>query len=91
MFSDLQVYATPKLQHAQMLLVLLQLALKKAGLVHEARCLEGLDLINKEMAQGALMVLQTMNVPANGAKQAHDMAMHAVRAALTSAPVSAHN
>ena len=91
MFSDLQVYATPKLQHAQMLLALLQLALKKAGLTYEARCLDGLDLTNKEMAQGALMVLQTMSIPAKGARQAHDMALSGIRAALIDAPVSANN
>ena len=90
MFSDLLVYTTPKFQHAHMVLALLQLALKKAGLTDEARRLDGLDLTNVEMAKGAIMVLRAMNVHAIGAKQAHTMALAAVQDALLSAPAS-HN
>jgi len=89
MFSDLTVYSTPKFQHAQMVLALLQLALKKAGMMDEARRLDGLDITNSDMAKGAILVLRAMNVQATGARQAHSMAMTAMHDAIGSAP--AHN
>ena len=60
MFSDLLVFKTPKLQRAQMVLALLQLALKKANLIDDAKRLEGLDLTNPEMAKVALEILNAM-------------------------------
>ena len=88
MFSDLLVYTTPKFQHAQMVLALLQLALKKAGMTDEARRLDGLDLTNPEMAKGALSVLKAMNVQAVGARPAYSMAMSTIEDALLSAPAN---
>jgi hypothetical protein len=82
MFSDLLVFKTPKFQRAQMVLALLQLALKKAGLVDDAKRLEGLDLTNPEMAKVALEILNAMNVAVKEAKQVHTMAVEAVRDAL---------
>jgi hypothetical protein len=90
MFSDLLVYSTPKFQHAQMVLSLLQLALRKAGLIEEARRLDGLDITNSDMAKGAILVLRAMNVQATGARQAHSMALTAMNEAICSAP-AAHN
>lgn len=82
MFSDLQVYKTPKLQRAQMVLALLQLALKKAGLSAEARRLEGLSLTDPSMARVALEILHAMNVPVTNVVETHLMAIEAVEEAL---------
>lgn len=90
MFSDLMMFTTPKFQRAHMVLALLQLALKKAGLMDDARRLEGLDLTNPAMAKTALEILRAMNVQAREAKQAHDLAVQAVQDALQSAPVHFH-
>ena len=91
MFSDLLVFKTPKFQRAQMVLALLQLALKKAGLVDDAKRLEGLDLTNPEMAKVALEILNAMNVAAKEAKQVHTMAIEAVRDALRPTTASPAN
>jgi hypothetical protein len=82
MFSDLLVFKTPKLQRAQMVLALLQLALKKANLIDDAKRLEGLDLTNPEMAKVALEILNAMNVAAKEVPQVHTMAIEAIRDAL---------
>ena len=88
MFSDLLVYTTPKFQHAHMVLALLQLALKKAGLLDEARRLDGLELTNSDMAKGAIAILRSMNVQTSETRQVHGMALSAVQDALLSAPAN---
>jgi hypothetical protein len=90
MFSDLLVFTTPKYQRAQMVLALLQLALKKAGLVEDARRLEGLDLTSPEMGEIALEILRAMNVQAGEVQKTHHLALEAVTEALKSAPQSLH-
>lgn len=82
MFSDCKTYRTANLQHAEMVLALLQLALKKAGLQDEAKRFEGLDLTNPDMAKVALEILNAMNVAARSVKREHTMAVQAVHAAL---------
>ena len=65
-----------------MVLALLQLALKKANLIDDAKRLEGLDLTNPEMAKVALEILNAMNVAAKEVPQVHTMAIEAIRDAL---------
>jgi hypothetical protein len=87
MFSDLLTFTTPKFQRAHMVLALLQLALRKAGLMDDARRLEGLDLVDPAMGTIALEILRAMNVQAAEVKYAHGLAVEAVQDALRSTSV----